>query len=247
MIAAWVGSWALACGEPGDETATAGETGSEETEAQEPTSGGTEEGLDRSPVAQVCGPGEAPSDPYVDCVESFHPGEASFGHAGLPGVVLGPPLGGGPQTGGLDVVSLGCDGTITLYFDEPAIVDGPGPDLIVFENPFMAGSTKFIEPARVLVSADGVDWRSFPCDPSEGLPVGCAGLSPVLSNPNNGIEASDPAAAGGDAFDLAEVGLAKARYVRLQDVSVAHYGSRTWCGGVGGGFDLDAVAAVHAR
>ena len=34
---------------------------------------------------------------------------------------------------------------------------------------------------------------------------------------------------------------------RLLDVGVAYWGARTWCGGGGGGFDLDAVAVVHAE
>jgi len=206
---------------------------------------GADELLDRSPVEHVCQPGDAPSDPFVDCVESFRPTDASFGHDALPGVVLGPPVGGGASHGGTDVVSLGCDGSITLFFDEPAIVDGPGPDLIVFENAFDSGSANFSEPARVLVSADGVDWRAFPCDPLEGVPLGCAGLAPVLSAPSNGVDPTDPAAAGGDAFDLADVDLSVARYVRLIDVGRTHFAAETWCGGLAGGFDLDAIAAVH--
>lgn len=204
-----------------------------------------DDGLDRSPVENVCAPGEGHSDPFVDCIESFLPVEASYGQESLPGVVLGAPVGGGEGKGGVDVLSLGCGGSITLFFDGPGIVDGAGPDLIIFENAFEAGSTSFIEPARVLVSADGVDWRAFACEPSEGVPTGCAGLTPVIAAPGNRVDPTDPAVAGGDAFDLAEVGLSLARYVRLIDVSVEHYGAETWCGGAGGGFDLDAVAAVH--
>ena len=48
-------------------------------------------------------------------------------------------------------------------------------------------------------------------------------------------------------FDLADLGLSEARYVRLLDVSVAYYGDRMWCGGGGGGFDLDAIAVVHGN
>jgi hypothetical protein len=98
----------------------------------------------------------------------------------------------------------------------------------------------------VLASADGIDWRAFPCDPvHDDPPLGCAGVARVLAGPDNDIDPTDPASAGGDAFDLADVGLTSARYVRLLDVGVAYYGARTWCGGGGGGFDLDAVAVVH--
>ncbi len=240
----------LACGDATgvDDTDAGSTSAGEETDAPttSETSGEAEDGLDRSPIETLCRAGDEPSDPFIDCVESFHSQDASFGHDALPGVVLGPPRGGGRKNGSVDVVSLGCDGVITLFFDEPAIVDGPGPDFIVFENPFDTGSSNFIEPARVLVSADGIDWRAFPCDPPQGAPLGCAGITPVLSHPDNGIDPTDPAVAGGDAFDLADVDLRYARYVRIQDVSVAHYGARTWCGGAGGGFDLDAIAAVHA-
>ncbi|MDC0720915.1 cell surface protein [Nannocystis bainbridge] len=233
-----------ACGDPsgnetdGDSTSTGGE----------PTTGGTTEPveLDMSPVEFVCEAGDAPSDAFIDCVESFAPFGATFGHDLLPEVVLGPPVGRGVENGSVDVVSLGCDGTITVFFDDPGLVDGPGPDFIVFENPFVAGSITFVEPAQVLVSEDGVTWKVFPCDLSAELPRGCAGVTPVLSSPDNGIDPTDPGAAGGDAFDLADVGLSSARYVRLVDVGVAFYGDSTWCGGVGGGFDLDAIAALHS-
>ena len=51
-------------------------------------------------------------------------------------------------------------------FAPNAIVDGPGPDFIVFENPFAsAGSSTdlFAEPGEVSVSDDGTTWQTFPC------------------------------------------------------------------------------------
>ncbi|MCB9568052.1 MAG: cell surface protein [Myxococcales bacterium] len=190
----------------------------------------------------------APSDPFVDCVDEFSPaGDASFGHDELLARLAGPPRGAGLQ-GGLDVVSLGCGGEITLYFDAPAIVDGPGPDLIVFENPFALGDdATFVEPARVLVSDDGERWREFPCDLSARPPLGCAGIGLVFADPESApeLDPRDPASAGGDAFDLADVGLTRARYVRLVDRTAEYYGERTWCAGATGGFDLDAIAAIH--
>jgi hypothetical protein len=201
---------------------------------------------DDSPVAFDCKPGAAPSDPFVDCIESFTPEGAVFGQDQLPQIVLGPPIAGDGSTGSVDVLALGCGGEITLYFDEPALVDGPGPDFIVFENPLPVGKKTFVEPARVLVSADGLEWRAFPCDPvADHPPLGCAGVAQVHSSPDNMIDPTDPALAGGDAFDLADVGLTSARYVRLLDVGETYYGARTWCGGGGGGFDLDAIAALH--
>ena len=59
------------------------------------------------------------------------------------------------------------------------------------------------------------------------------------------IDPQDPEQAGGDAFDLADVGLPRARWVRLIDVGERYYGHGMWCAGDAGGFDLDAIAAIH--
>jgi hypothetical protein len=199
---------------------------------------------DLGPVEFQCQPGAIPSDPFIDCIESFTPEGAVFGQDRLPEVVYGPPVADPASMGSLDVLSLGCGGEITLYFDEPAIVDGPGPDFIVFENPIPVGMSTFAEPARVLVSADGLEWHAFPCDPIDDKTLaGCAGVATVHAD--DMIDPTDPALAGGDAFDLAALGLSTVRYVRLLDVGVAYYGGRMWCGGGGGGFDLDAIAVVH--
>jgi hypothetical protein len=203
---------------------------------------------DEAPATRVCESTTAnPSDPFADCVDDFSPApEVSFGHDRLPEVVLGPPF--GPP--GMDVASLGCGGRITLFFEEPGIVDGPGPDFIVFENPFVYGDITFAEPARVLVSDDGEHWATFDCDVSGGEarwpPPGCAGVMPVLAGRSDDF-ATDPERAGGDAFDLAEVGLTRARWVRLIDLTAEYHGHRMWCEGDAGGFDLDGVAAVHAE
>jgi hypothetical protein len=195
------------------------------------------EGVLVTPIEGQCPEGDG-DDPWADCIESFEPGpEAAFGQEFLPDVVLGPPM--PPGAGGsLDVLSLGCDGQITLAFDPPGIVDGPGEDFIVYENPFATGDTTFAEPARVLVSDDGDVWRAFECvltGAEDWPPSGCAGVMPVFPG--------DDGFSGGDAFDLADVGLDQARYVRLVDVSIAYFGSDVWCTGGPGGFDLDAVEA----
>lgn len=203
-------------------------------------------GPEYEPVSGRCEPSDdGTSDPFADCVEELAAaGGVSFGHDAMPDIVLGAPAGEGPSMGGTDVVSLGCGGSITLAFDAPWPTDGPGPDLLVFENAFVAGSTRFVEPAQVLVSEDGERWHAFPCEPDgvDPLPTGCAGLEPVLADDE--ATAVDPATAGGDAFDLADLGLSQARYVRIVDRTREHYGSETWCAGATGGFDLDAVVAL---
>ncbi|MEM7575362.1 MAG: T9SS C-terminal target domain-containing protein [Bacteroidota bacterium] len=59
------------------------------------------------------------------------------------------------------VVSLGERGTATYTFD-PAIGDGPGWDLAVFENGFASGNGFFLELAFVEVSSDGEHFVRFP-------------------------------------------------------------------------------------
>lgn len=188
-------------------------------------------------------------DPFADAVASFMPGtDAGFGQEHLPDIVLGPPRGGGLLQQSLDTVSLGNDGVITLRFDLPVICDGPGADLTVFENPFHSGSPTgpvFEEYGIVAVSQDGEHFVQFPYDPvtHDGL----AGRAPVLSNPANGIDPVDPAVSGGDQFDLADVGLTWAAYVRITDpgATIDDPGNHIPPGDKGG-FDLDALAALHA-
>ncbi|NOK06381.1 MULTISPECIES: cell surface protein [unclassified Myxococcus] len=183
-------------------------------------------------------------DPYADEVVLFQPGDfAGFGQDRFPDVVLGPPSGLGPDNGSLDVLSLGRGGRIELRFTDIAVMDGPGVDLLVFENTFRfaGGSATYSERGIVSVSDDGVTWYDFPCattDEAGGYP-GCAGVATVQANPANGVSATDPAVAGGDGFDLATVGLERAQYVRIVDAGNNRYG------GTSGGFDLDAVAVVN--
>ncbi len=236
-----------------DETSeTDGETGATsepDSETTAETDSESEGDTDEPPFDNCWPDPEADPDPFVDCVEAFVPApEVSFGHDMMPEIVLGGPEGKGSQAGGTDIVALGCGGSIIAFFDNPGIADGPGPDFIVFENPFATGDTTFTEPAQVSVSDDLETWYTFACE-TDGSgtwpPTGCAGIEPVLADSMNGIDPTDPAQAGGDAFDLADVGLAHARYVRLVDVTQEFYGSSTWCAGAAGGFDLDAIAAVH--
>jgi hypothetical protein len=185
---------------------------------------------------------------YASTVESFEPGlGAGYNQDKLPGIVLGPPLGKGRESGSLDVVSLGAGGEIVLAFGELGIVDGPGPDLVVFENAFWPGgdaSAVFYELAEVSVSEDGETWQTFACDSvgdGRGHFPGCAGFTPTLEYDPATLVPLDPALSGGDVFDLADVGLTKARFVKLRDLETLPPGGTTT------GFDLDAVAAIHAR
>ncbi len=179
--------------------------------------------------------GDPGPDPFADRVVDMDLGPAhGFGLDAMPDIVLGAPEGGG-DVGSLDVLSLGCEGWIVLGFDDIGIVDGPGPDLLVFENPFPG----WTEHGVVAVSDDGETWSEWPCDPAGDGAPGCAGETQVWATSDNGVDPTDPEAAGGDAFDLAELGLGQARFVRIRDT-----GSNS-CDGESGGFDLDAIAVVN--
>jgi hypothetical protein len=199
-------------------------------------------------VSAAAGQRAAARDPFADEVVLFEPGtNAGFGQDGMPGIVLGPPQGGGLLKQSLDVVSLGNDGRIVVGFDDPVICDGPGVDFTVFENAFHAGTEDgpiFAEAGIVAVSQDGQTFFELPYD-AETL-AGLAGLTPVLSNPDNGIDPTDPAVSGGDSFDLATVGLAWAAYVKITDpgASIDDPGNLV-PPGTQGGFDLDAMAIVN--
>ena len=183
--------------------------------------------------------------PYATRVVSFEPGEgAGFGQASLPDVVLGPPAGKGTNAGSLDVLSLGKGGSIVLAFDGHSITDGEGPDLVVFENALWPGgdsSVVYAEPGEVSASDDGEHWQSFDCDAKgdgEGHFDGCAGVTPTLEYDAGSLVPLEPALTGGDAFDLADLGLKAASFVRVRDVSGAGDTPSA-------GFDLDAVGVVN--
>ena len=187
-------------------------------------------------VLSACADGPASDDTDAVIDADLTPWITADGD--LPDVVLGAPVGGG-EIGSLDVLSLGDRGVIVLEFTDIGLIDGPGPDLLVFENPFIG----WLETGEVAVSEDGQTWHTWPCDPEDadgGYP-GCAGVQRVWSTPDNGVDPTDPDTAGGDAFDLADLGVTHARFVRITDSGSNDYQ------GVAGGFDLDAVAIVNGE
>jgi hypothetical protein len=196
--------------------------------------------------------GVIPADRFVTKVVSFSRGPCSgYGLDLMPDVVEGPPIGQGNLLGSTDVFSLGNGGEIIVSFEPNAIVDGPGVDFIVFENPFYIGGNPddiYAEPGEVSVSDDGVNWTSFPCtDATQSPPYGqCGGVHPVYSNPDNGISPIDPTTAGGDQYDLADIGVTHATYVRIVDKVMSEPCPESGVLPTKNGFDLDAIAIVNA-
>jgi hypothetical protein len=235
----------------------AGDAGSADAvDAVEPREAGGDAAADVEPRdgAITTAEGDAARvDRFVTKVVSFTPGPcAGYGAARMPAVVLGPPVGAGDAQGGTDVVSLGTGGEIVVSFEPNAIVDGPGVDLLVFENAFFAGGDAHAVAAdrgEVSVSDDGLTWTTFPCT-ATAYPYGaCAGWHPVYSSPMNGISPLDAKVdangAGGDPFDLHDVGVTRARFVRVRDLSVQTCSSESKI--TTNGFDLDAMAIINAE
>lgn len=207
--------------------------------------------------------------PFAALVVANH----TNGNAG--GGIFNPANALGAPGGATSVHSLGIGGDLTLAFTPP-IVDRPGADLIVGENPFRLASAwwqSFAEVAFVEVSSNGVDFVRFPAryfgaPVSPGsfgtVPVGAyqnlAGQTPVLADAP-GVDARDVVEAGGDAFDLGDlaalpqvvngtVDLQAIGYVRLVDVvngsSLDALGTPIFDAGSGSA-DIDHVTAIHQQ
>jgi len=202
---------------------------------------GTDTDSSGQPADITCHPTD-PASRSASCVQSFTPGDgAGFGQDDYPDVIYGDPKGGGSHAGSTDVLSLGKGGTIVVGFGSTGIANGEGADFLVFENAFFIGDNPdkpFKELGEVSVSDDGDTWSTFACSSAAYPYTGCAGWNPVYAGADPAISAYDPAAAGGDAFDLADVGLEHARFVRIHDISNLGAGGNA-------GFDLDAVTLVH--
>jgi hypothetical protein len=149
--------------------------------------------------------------------------------------------GAGARAGSLDVFSRGFlpgqNDHITLAWSGGRLRNGPGTDLVVFENPFLiSGGGSFMDLMIVEVSIDGVEFRALAHDYIAADPAvyrnnpafwpGFAGRMPVLLHAEtNPVDPFNAALAGGDQFDLDTVvgndGLAMAirangvRFVRL--------------------------------
>ncbi len=206
-------------------------------------------------AALVTGCGASPGDPPKPdggrdadaCVAPAciaHPGEladevveapgqsnADFGDASL---AVNGVRGCGDGCGSLDVFSLGYaageDNYLVLRWSGRRVTDGPGADLVVFENAFdRGGGDVFMDLLVVAVSRDGTSWVEFPHDyqhPDETVYVtdparwpGFAGRTPVrLHEEENPVDPFDREAAGGDAFDLADLpaGDAEADAIRAE-------------------------------
>ena len=185
----------------------------------------------------------------IDMVIEFEPGEGtSFGQGpeyfpmniyGMPSAAARPDV---PAATPEEVVSLGFEGVIVVANSSQAIADRPGPDFVIFENAFEFGFNRiYAEPGQVSVSQFGNDWHDFPCDGT--TLAGCAGTVPSTGD----YEPFDAQRAGGNAFDLADLGLDWARYIRIRDVSraVRDNTDHAFYDPTINGFELDAIVIIN--
>ncbi len=143
-----------------------------------------------------------------------------------------------------EICSLGEGGEIVLGFKNRILLDGPGPDFIVFENGFYINgdsNSVFVEPATVSVSRDGITFTDFPIDTL--TLQGCAGMTPT----KNPLEPFDPVLAGGDAFDLSVIGMDSVKYIKIKDFVyyLKSHPSHPYYSPILSGFDLDAVTGRY--
>lgn len=157
-------------------------------------------------------PGADPDEPFGD-----------------PTLAVNGARGSGPTAGGMDVYSLRLDDRrphVVVGWSGRVIVDGPGADLVVFENAFdIASGGRFMDPTVVSVSADGETFAAFPhatgmieatSDPADW--IGFAGVTPTQLHVDHvdGPTADDPSS-GGDRFDLADLPDGPVRDAVLRD------------------------------
>lgn len=197
------------------------------------------------------------------------PGASGTGF-GDPARAINGVRGGGERMQSLDVFSIGIgpDEHLVLGWEGARIADGPGDDLVVFENAFAYGDERtFIDAAIVEVSADGQGWVALPHDyvaPDEREYSalrehwsGFAGVTPVLLHDEDNPLAPFDDAAGGDRFDLSDLPAGPeadsilangARYVRIVAAASRENpdtGEPFVLDPVSDGPDIDGVAARY--
>jgi len=125
--------------------------------------------------------------------------------------------------GAPDDVYYGLGGQVVTYeLDCGFVIDGPGPDLTVYEVD--SGSAEFTALGDVLVSADGVAFVSIKSTETAAVAI-----------PGDEQHGS---ATFARSYDLEPTGLNAVRFVRLDGAGTGSAGTST-------GFDLDAIGAVN--
>ncbi|ROU00266.1 OmpA family protein [Histidinibacterium lentulum] len=142
---------------------------------------------------------------FADRVVSYTAGTGTISpSASDPRVALGPPDFSGDVNDGT-FVSLGCDGTLVLQFEDNAIIDVDGPDHYVFE----VGPN--VEGTALAVSEDGTDWIDLGQISGGRAEIDLSGVAPADTSfrfvrlTDDGIE-SGTRYAGADIDAVAAIG-----------------------------------------
>jgi len=145
-----------------------------------------------------------------------------------------------------EIVCLGNGGEITLVF-EKAIINGEGADFATFENAF---TNTFLELSWVEASKDGIHFFRFPNYSLTSEPVSAFGdvdpehITGYCSKYRQGF---------GTPFDLQEIGLDTAKYIKIIDI-IGDSSAFDTDGNViydpypttgSGGVDIDAIAVIN--
>lgn len=110
-----------------------------------------------------------------------------------------------------EICALGLGGSITLKWKGMYLENTDGPDFTIYENAFEYFKGIYAEPASVSVSWDGEEWLEFPYDIM--TLDGMAGTAPTLGEGDVTV----PGNAGGNSFDLTDIGLDRIKYIRIED------------------------------
>ena len=164
-----------------------------------------------------------------------------------------------------EVVSLGDSGVAVLTFSHP-IYNDAGADFAVFENGFPnpADPTQaFLELAFVEVSSDGINYFRFPASSNTQATTQVPGSGVYMDASLLNNLAGKYIASYGTPFDLQELAgtagldVNNVTHIRIVDVigALSAHASRDAAGNTindpyptnfpSGGFDLDAVGAIH--
>jgi hypothetical protein len=148
-----------------------------------------------------------------------------------------------PATSEDQICSLGLGGEIIVAFKDFEIVDGHGPDFTIFENAFInqINGKIFAEPGKVAVSEDGINFFEFPFD--SATLEGCAGVTTTHGKSNP----FDPTISGGNSFDLSTIGLNRAKFIKITDISQMLLDNKNhkYYDPTITGFDLDAIVGIN--
>jgi len=111
----------------------------------------------------------AVAETFADAVESFSQG-ADGGH-GVPANAMGLP--------DANTWSMGRGGQVVLRFTDNLLIDGPGADLVVYEDSVLQGAAGVAELASVSISIDGASYTLLgTAEGTTAFDIGSAALNP---------------------------------------------------------------------